>query len=120
MPATRPDVLPPIDVGAWTRVGSVFQSGTDPSKVNDWHLDNAYVELHAGGKIHQKVSVTLNLNANMVALRRLDGMTAAGRSAAPSASWTRSSRSTSWTSSTCGPATCWSPSTARTRPVRSS
>ncbi|MDB4979754.1 MAG: hypothetical protein JWM82_506, partial [Myxococcales bacterium] len=23
MAATRPDVLPPIDVGAWTRVGSV-------------------------------------------------------------------------------------------------
>jgi hypothetical protein len=65
MPATRPDTLPPIDVGAWTRVGSVFQGG-DPSKVNDWHMDQAYVELHAGGKIHQKVSVTLNLNANML------------------------------------------------------
>ena len=25
MPATRPDVLPPIDVGAWTRVGGIFQ-----------------------------------------------------------------------------------------------
>src|SRR5688572_4330808 len=54
MPATRPDVLPPIQVGAWTRVGSVFQ-GSDPSKLNDWRMDNAYVELHAGGKIHQKV-----------------------------------------------------------------
>jgi hypothetical protein len=64
MPATRPDVLPPIDVGAWSRVGGVFQ-GTDPSKVNDWHMDTTYVELHAGGKIHQKVSVTLNLNSNM-------------------------------------------------------
>jgi hypothetical protein len=30
-------------------------------------MDNAYVELHAGGKIHEKVSVTLNLNGNMVA-----------------------------------------------------
>jgi hypothetical protein len=66
MPATRPDVLPPIQVGAWMRVGSVFQGASDPSKVNDWRMDNAYAELHAGGKIHQKVSVTLNLNANMV------------------------------------------------------
>ena len=65
MPATRPDVLPPIDVGAWTRVGGVFQ-GSNPSKLNDWHMDTANVELHAGGKIHKKVSVTLNLNSNMV------------------------------------------------------
>ncbi|MFL5307422.1 MAG: hypothetical protein ACJ8F1_19545 [Polyangia bacterium] len=64
MPATRPDVLPPIDVGAWLRVGGKFQ-GQDPSKVNDWHMDNAYVELHAGGKVHKNVGVTLNLNANM-------------------------------------------------------
>jgi hypothetical protein len=66
MPATRPEVLPPIDVGAWVRAGSVFQKASDPSSLNDWHMDNAYVELHAGGKIHQKVSVTLNLNANML------------------------------------------------------
>jgi hypothetical protein len=65
MAATRPDVLPPIDVGAWTRVGSVFQ-GQDKSKINDWHVDNAYVELHAGGKVTKKVGVTLNLNANML------------------------------------------------------
>jgi hypothetical protein len=63
MPATRPDVLPPIDVGAWLRVGGKFQ-GQDPSKVNDWQMDNAYVELHAGGKITKNVGVTLNLNAN--------------------------------------------------------
>jgi hypothetical protein len=71
MPATRPDVLPPIDVGAWLRAGGIFQGapasqGGDPSKINDWHMDNAYVELHAGGKIHKKVGVTLNLNANML------------------------------------------------------
>jgi hypothetical protein len=66
MPATRPDVLPPIDVGAWTRVGGIFQSGNDLKKLNDWHMDNAYVELHAGGKIHKNVSVTLNLNSNML------------------------------------------------------
>src|SRR3954468_8068833 len=65
MPATRPDVLPPIDVGAWLRAGSSFQSATDPSKINDWHMDNAYVELHAGGKITKNVGVTLNLNANI-------------------------------------------------------
>ena len=64
MPATRPDVLPPIDVGAWLRVGGKFQ-GEDPSKVNDWHMDNAYVELHAGGKITKNIGVTLNLNANI-------------------------------------------------------
>jgi Phosphate-selective porin O and P len=63
MPATRPDVLPPIDVGAWTRIGSTFQ-GSDPKKLNDWHMSAAYVELHAGGKIHKNVGVTLNLNAD--------------------------------------------------------
>jgi len=64
MPATRPDVLPPIDVGAWLRAGSIFQ-GADPSKINDWHMDSAYVELHAGGKVTKIVGVTLNLNANL-------------------------------------------------------
>jgi hypothetical protein len=64
MPATRPAALPPIDVGAWVRAGSIFQ-GIDTKKINDWHMDQAYVELHAGGKIHEKVGVTLNLNANM-------------------------------------------------------
>jgi hypothetical protein len=29
-------------------------------------MDTAYVELHAGGKIHKNVGVTLNLNGNMV------------------------------------------------------
>jgi hypothetical protein len=71
MPATRPDVLPPIQVGAWLRAGSVFQ-GSDPSELNDWRMDNAYAELHAGGKIHQKVSVTLNLNANMTSYTAVD------------------------------------------------
>jgi len=65
MPATRPDTLPPIDVGAWLRVGGKFQGTSDPSKLNDFNMDNAYVELHAGGKIHKNVGVTLNLNANM-------------------------------------------------------
>jgi hypothetical protein len=64
MPATRPDVLPPIDVGAWVRVSSLFQ-GQDQSKVNDWHMGSAYVELHAGGKIHKNVGVTLNLVADI-------------------------------------------------------
>jgi hypothetical protein len=65
MAATRPEVLPPIDVGAWLRVSGAFQNAKEPKKVNDFHFDNAYVELHAGGKIHKKVGVTLNLNANM-------------------------------------------------------
>ena len=68
MPATRPEVLPPIDVGAWLRAGSIFQNGTDPSKVDDWHMNLAYVELHAGGKVHKKVGVTLNLASNMQSL----------------------------------------------------
>jgi hypothetical protein len=63
MAATRPDALPPIDVGAWTRIGGIFQ-GSDPKKLNDWHMNSAYVELHAGGKIHKNVGVTLNLNAD--------------------------------------------------------
>ena len=65
MAATRPDVLPPIDVGAWVRTSGIFQNGMDPSKMNDFHFNNAYAELHAGGKIHKKVGVTLNLNSNM-------------------------------------------------------
>jgi hypothetical protein len=65
MPASRPEALPPIDVGAWARVGGVFQGASDKSKINDFHMDNAYVELHAGGKVHKKVGVTLNLNSNM-------------------------------------------------------
>ncbi len=66
MPATRPDALPPIDVGAWVRVGSRFQKPGDPNSLGDWHMDTAYVELHAGGKVHKNVGVTLNLNANML------------------------------------------------------
>jgi hypothetical protein len=66
MPATKPDTLPPISVGAWLRVGSLFQKGSDPSSLGDWHMSDAYAELHAGGKIHKKVGVTLNLAANMV------------------------------------------------------
>ena len=66
MPATKPDTLPPISVGAWMRVGSKFQGGSDASKLNDFQMDSAYAELHAGGKIHKKVGVTLNLAANML------------------------------------------------------
>jgi hypothetical protein len=67
MPASRPDVLPPIDVGAWVRASSVFQSATDPKSLGDWHMDSSYIELHAGGKIHKNVGLTLNLNANLLA-----------------------------------------------------
>jgi hypothetical protein len=51
-------------VGAWLRVGGIFQ-GSDPSKINDWHMDNTYVELHTGGKVTKNVGVTLNLNGNV-------------------------------------------------------
>jgi hypothetical protein len=65
MPAAKPETLPPIDVGAWTRVGALIQ-GQDKSKLNDFKMDWAYAELHAGGKIHKNVAVTVNLNASMV------------------------------------------------------
>jgi hypothetical protein len=67
MAATRPEVLPPIDVGAWVRAGSIFQKQSDPKSLGDWHMDNSYVELHSGGKIHKNVGVTLNVNANLLA-----------------------------------------------------
>ena len=63
MPATRPDVLPPIDVGAWVRTSVIIQ-GTDPKNLNGARMEAMYGELHAGGKILKNVSVTLNLNAN--------------------------------------------------------
>jgi hypothetical protein len=78
MPATRPEVLPPIDVGAWVRTSSLFQSGTDSSKINDWHMGSAYVELHAGGKVHKNVSVTLNLNADAANYGTSGGSLSAG------------------------------------------
>lgn len=65
MPATKPETLPPISVGAWTRVGASFQNANDPKKLNDFKMDSAYVELHAGGKIHKNFGVTLNLNGNL-------------------------------------------------------
>lgn len=64
MPATREEKLPPINVGAWLRIGGRVQGTTDPKKLNDQSMDSIYGELHAGGKIHKNVSVTLNLNAN--------------------------------------------------------
>jgi hypothetical protein len=63
MPATRPDVLPPIQVGAWLRTGVRIQDG-NPKNLGGEKVDTLYGELHAGGKIHKNVSVTLNLNAD--------------------------------------------------------
>jgi hypothetical protein len=68
MPATRPEALPPIDVGAWSRVGALIQ-GSDPKKLNDFKMDWAYAEIHAGGKIHKNVGITVNFNASMVDYR---------------------------------------------------
>jgi hypothetical protein len=67
-PPPAPEKLPPIDVGAWARVGGVFQSATNPKSLSDWHMDNAYVELHASGNITKKVGVTVNLASNMLSL----------------------------------------------------
>jgi hypothetical protein len=78
MPASREEKLPPITVGAWTRVGGMFQSGSDPASVGDWRMDAAYVELHAGGKIHKNVGVTLNLNGNMTGWDPVTGVPTPG------------------------------------------
>jgi hypothetical protein len=60
--ATEPKKLPPIGVAAWLRSDVTFQNHSDPSKLDDQKF-TPYGELHAGGKIHENVSVTLNLNA---------------------------------------------------------
>jgi hypothetical protein len=65
MPSTaKEEKLPPINVAAWLRMGARIQGASDPKKLNDQSMDTIYAELHAGGKIHKNVSVTLNLNAN--------------------------------------------------------
>lgn len=69
-PAPEPEKskLPPIDVGAWLRVGMQFSGrGEDPKKINDQFFDTVYGELHLSGKVHEKVGYTLNLNANGIA-----------------------------------------------------
>jgi hypothetical protein len=65
MPATREEKLPAIDVGAWVRTGMRFQ-GTHPKNLDGVSGDGSspiYGELHAGGKIHKMISLTLNINA---------------------------------------------------------
>jgi hypothetical protein len=65
MPSTaREEKLPPINVAAWLRMGARIQGARDPKRLNDQSMDTIYGELHAGGKIHKNVSVTLNLNAD--------------------------------------------------------
>jgi hypothetical protein len=66
MPATREEKLPPISVGAWLRIGGRIQ-GTNPKNLDGEQMDTLYAELHAGGKIHKNVSLTLNLNASGLA-----------------------------------------------------
>ena len=66
MPATREEKLPAIDVGAWVRAAGRLQ-GANPKNLDGVQMDTAYAELHAGGKVHKNVSVTLNLNANGLA-----------------------------------------------------
>ncbi len=66
MPATREEKLPAIDVGAWARAAGRLQ-GRNPKNLDGISMDTAYAELHAGGKIHKHVSVTLNLNASGLA-----------------------------------------------------
>jgi hypothetical protein len=62
MPATREEKLPPISVGAWIRAGGRIQ-GSNPKDLDGERFDTIYGELHAGGKIHKYVSLTLNVNA---------------------------------------------------------
>jgi hypothetical protein len=63
--ATEPKKLPPIGVAAWLRSDVTFQGKADQEKLDDQTF-TPYGELHAGGKIHENVSVTLNLNAGGV------------------------------------------------------
>jgi hypothetical protein len=72
MPATREDKLPPISVGAWVRVGGSIQ-GSNPKNLDGERFDTIYGELHAGGKIHKYVSLTLNLNAGASTANNLPG-----------------------------------------------
>jgi len=65
-PATSPEPLPPIDVGAWLRVGARVQ-GTDPKGLDDQSIDTIYAQLHTLARVHRQVSLTLNLNANGLA-----------------------------------------------------
>jgi hypothetical protein len=67
MPATREEKLPPLNVGAWVRAGARMQSQSAPDKIEDPRMDTVYAELHAGGKIYNWLSVTLNMNANGLA-----------------------------------------------------
>jgi hypothetical protein len=63
--ATEPKKLPPIGVAAWLRTDVTFQNHENPKKLDDQKF-NPYGELHAGGKIHENVSVTFNINAGGV------------------------------------------------------
>jgi hypothetical protein len=65
-PVAEVPALPPIDVGAWLRVGARVQ-GTDPHKLDDQSIDTIYAQLHAAGKVHKNVSLALGLNANGLA-----------------------------------------------------
>jgi hypothetical protein len=76
MPADRPEVLPPIEVGAWVRLGGIFQNQQEQSKLNDWHLDTAYVELHTGGRLTKHIGVTLNFDATVTNLDAQPGSNA--------------------------------------------
>jgi hypothetical protein len=67
MPGTREEKLPPIDVGAWVRVGGRIQGNNNPERLSGSRMDTVYGEVHAGGKIMKQVSLTLNLNANGLA-----------------------------------------------------
>jgi hypothetical protein len=62
MPATRKEELPPITVGAWMRTGGRIQ-GSNSKDLDGEQWDTIYGELHAGGKIHKYVTLTLNINA---------------------------------------------------------
>lgn len=62
MPATREEKLPPIAVGAWIRAGGRIQ-GSNGKDLDGERFDTIYGELHAGGKIHKYVTLTLNINA---------------------------------------------------------
>jgi hypothetical protein len=58
---------PSVEVGLWTRIGARLQGSTEPKKLNDVGMDTVYGELNFSGKVYDKVTATLDLEANGMA-----------------------------------------------------
>jgi hypothetical protein len=65
--APAPPPQPEIDVGVWLRAGARVQGSDNPKALNDVAMDTVFGELNASGKVHDQVTLTLNLAANGLA-----------------------------------------------------